>query len=307
MPKPNSRSPYSPRYWPTWTLVAAGWLLCRLPTDVLLATGRGLGRVLYGASGFVGASRRHITETNIALCFPDATASEQARLARESFVHTAVGAVETALSWLNPRRDVSARTRLEGIEHLRAAAAAGRGVLLVGGHFSALDIVAQRVSRAVDLDVMYGRNRNPVWEWLQVRGRKRTFGALIERRDVRQALRRLAAGRIVWYAPDQDYGRRRSVFAPFFGIPAATITATGRLAAVNRSPVVFMSTSRDPVSRTWTARFSPELEGFPSGDKLLDATRINALIETAVRAHPEQYLWMHRRFKTRPPGEAPVY
>lgn len=307
MPKQISRSRYSPRYWPTWALVAGGWVLSRLPTDVLLATGRVLGRTLYRASALTDASRRHVTETNIALCFPDATPEERMRLARESFVHTTVGALETALAWLNPGRDVSARTHLEGLEHLQAAAAAGRGVLLVGGHFSALDIVAQRVSRAVDLDVMYRGNRNPVWEWLQVRGRRRCFGAVIERRDVRKALRRLAAGRILWYAPDQDYGPRHSVFAPFFGVPAATITATARLAEFNRSPVVFMSTARDPESGTWSARFSPALDDFPAGDKLLDAARINSLIESAVRVHPEQYLWMHRRFKTRPPGEAPVY
>jgi len=307
MPKQTSRSRYAPRYWPTWMLVGAGWLASRLPTDALLAAGRGLGRALYAASGLTGAARRHITDTNIALCFPDATPEERVRLARESFVHTTVGVLETALAWLNPERDVSARTRLEGVEHLEAAAAAGRGVLLVGGHFSALDIIAQRVSREVDLDVMYRGNRNPVWEWLQVRGRSRAFGAVIERRNVRRALARLAAGRILWYAPDQDYGPRRSVFAPFFGIPAATITATARLAKLNGSAVVFMSTTRHPESGTWSARFSPALEDFPSGDKLTDAERINGLIEAAVRAHPEQYLWMHRRFKTRPPGEAPVY
>jgi KDO2-lipid IV(A) lauroyltransferase len=117
----------------------------------------------------------------------------------------------------------------------------------------------------------------------------------------------LRSGHIVWYAADQDYGARHSVFAPFFGVPAATITATARLAAFNRSPVVFMSNYRHPENLRWSIHFSPVLENYPSGDELQDATRINQIIEDAIRAHPQQYLWMHRRFKTRPPGAASLY
>jgi KDO2-lipid IV(A) lauroyltransferase len=307
MPKQHSPSLFAPRGWPLWCLLGVAWLIGRLPITWIIAIGKLLGRSLYWLSGLTGASRRQITDTNIELCFPELTASARAELARDSFIHTVIGALEITQPWLNPGRNLRDRITLHGVEHLQRAAAQGRGVLLVGGHFSTLDIVAQGVTAAVDLDVMYRRNRNPVWEWLQVRSRKRYFDGVIEREDTRQTLQRLKAGRIIWYAADQDYGAKHSVFAPFFGIETATINATVRLAAFNQSPVIFMSNFRDPDTCPWSAHFTPVLENYPSGDDLADATRMNAIIESAVREHPEQYLWMHRRFKTRPPGAQKIY
>lgn len=274
---------------------------------MISALGGALGRSAYRLGGLTGSSRRHITDTNIRLCFPELSEPEQQNLARESFAHTVIGALEITQPWLNPRRDLSERIRLHGLEHLQAAQAQGRGVLLVGGHFSAIDIISQGLKAAVDMDVIYRRNRQPVWEWLQVRGRERYFGSAIEREDTRQIYRRLKAGRTIWYAADQDYGARHSVFAPFFGVAAATIRATARLAALNQSPVVFMSNYRDLDTHTWTVHFSEVLDDYPSGDDVADATRINQIIEAAIRKHPEQYLWMHRRFKTRPPGAEKLY
>jgi len=307
MPNQHTPSLFAPRSWPLWCLLGVAWLIGRLPITWITAIGRQLGRSLYWLSGLTGASRRHITDTNIELCFPELSTAARAELARESFIHTVIGALEITQPWLNPRRDLRDRITLHGVEHLQRAAAQGRGVLLIGGHFSTLDVVAQGVTAVVDLDVMYRRNRNPVWEWLQVRSRKRYFDGVIEREDTRQTLQRLKAGRIIWYAADQDYGAKHSVFAPFFGIETATINATARLAAFNQSPVIFMSNSRDLDTCTWSAHFTPVLETYPSGDELADATRMNAIIESAVRKHPEQYLWMHRRFKTRPPGAKKIY
>ena len=311
MPKQRSSSLYAPRAWPLWCLVGVAWLISRLPCRWISSLGSFIGRIAYSLSGLswasAWASRRHITDTNIRLCFPELDAAAQRTLARDSFVHTAIGALELTQPWLNPGRDLRPSTQVYGLEHLAAAEATGRGVLLVGGHFSAIDIVSQGLSAAVDIDVIYRRNRNPVWEWLQVRGRSRYFGAVIEREDTRAIYRRLQAGRIIWYAADQDYGARHSVFAPFFGIEAATISATSRLAAFNRSQVVFMSNYRDLGTNTWSIHFSPALEHYPSSDVIADATRINEIIEAAVRKHPEQYLWMHRRFKTRPPGADKLY
>jgi KDO2-lipid IV(A) lauroyltransferase len=197
--------------------------------------------------------------------------------------------------------------QVNGAKHLIEARSLGRGVLLVAGHFTALDIFSQAIAAIADTDVMYRENKNAAWEWLQLQGRKHYFKAVIERSDIRETLRRLKAGDIVWYAPDQDYGAKHSVFAPFFGIQAASITATPRIARFNNSPVVFMTHYRNESNIGWTMTFYPMLEDFPSGNDVSDATRINALVEDAVRRHPAQYLWMHRRFKTRPPGEARFY
>jgi Kdo2-lipid IVA lauroyltransferase/acyltransferase len=294
---------YSPRVWGWWLAVALAWLIARLPLAWVIGLGQGLGLAGYR----LARARRRITEVNLALCFPDLDAVERQRLTRESFRHTGVSVAELMLAWLNPGRPLDHRFTVTGVEHLTAAQSLGRGVILLGGHFSCMDIVAQSVAARVKIDVMYRENKNPVLEWLQVRGRGHYFDTVIERDDMRQTLRRIKSGHTVWYAPDQDYGPRHSVFAPFFGVAAASITATARLARLNDSPVVFMSQYRDLEHLTWELRFHPALEAFPSGDDVADATRINAVIEQAVLEHPEQYLWAHRRFKTRPPGVPSPY
>jgi len=300
--KPRTKI-YSPRVWGTWLIVILSWLLARLPLRSLMGLGRILGRMIY----HLARSRRHIAEVNLGLCFPELDEAERRALVRKTFQHVAVGALEMMVPWLNPKRDLTDRIKLNGVEHLHEAQALGRGVLLIGGHFTAMDIISQGLSAAVDIDVMYRENKNPVWEWLQVAGRRRYFARVIERSDTRQILRRLKAGRTVWYAPDQDYGPKHSVFAPFFGVPAASITASSRLARFNNSPVLFMSHFRDWDALTWSVTFSPIIDGYPTDDDVADTTLINEILERAVRQHPEQYLWIHRRFKTRPAGEARLY
>ncbi len=295
--------PLHPRVWGAWPVVGLAWLAARLPLSWLFGLGRGFGIAAYR----LARSRRHITEVNLALCFPQSSAAARQDLARAAFVHAGVSLTEMALVWLNPRRDLSPRFSITGMEHLRQAQARGRGVILLAGHFSCIDVASGPVSSQADLDVIYRQNKNPVWEWLQVKGRGAYFDGVIERDDTRQILRRLKAGRTLWYAADQDYGPRHSVFAPFFGVPAATITATARLARFNDSPVLLLAQFRDLDTRTWRVEIQPPIEDFPSGDDVADATRINAVIEGAIRAHPEQYLWAHRRFKTRPPGEPSPY
>lgn len=294
---------YSPGVWGTWVVVALGWCIAQLPLRGVVACGRGLGRLAYHTA----SARRHIADVNLRLCLPNLDAGGRTQLIKEIFQHVAVGALETAVTWLSHNRDLSSRVSIDGIEHLRQAQHQGRGVLLLGGHFTSIDIVSQAMSQQVDLDVMYRENKNPLWEWLQVRGRQRYHDGVIERSDTRTTLRRLKAGHTLWYAADQDYGPKHSVFAPFFGVAAATITAPARLARFNASPVLFIEISRDWDALTWHVSISPELDDYPSGDDVADARRLNALVEAAVKRHPEQYLWIHRRFKTRPPGTARPY
>ena len=194
-----------------------------------------------------------------------------------------------------------------GVEHYEKAQKEGRGVLVLAAHFTTMDVISQPLAKLGTFDVMYRYNKNPVWAWLQVSGRKRYFDGVVERQDTRQVLKRLRAGRSIWYAADQDYGRKHSVFAPFFGIPAASITATARFASLNNSPVVMMTTSRDIERRRWKIEFHPALTNFPTGEDLADATLINQQLEAHIRKQPEQYLWVHKRFKTRPDGLERVY
>jgi len=294
---------YAPAVWPAWIAIGIGWCIARLPIPALFFVGRLVGRLLF----HLARSRRQAAATNLAMCLPHLDAATRHQLLRDNFVHTALGALEAMLPWLNPARDLTPRIDVRGTEHYAAALGKGRGVLVLAAHFTTMDVISQPMARLGSFDVMYRYNKNPAWEWLQLTGRKRFFDGVIEREDIRQVLKRLKAGRAIWYATDQDYGRKHSVFAPFFGVPAATITATSRFARLNESPVLFMTTARDLERQRWSITFHPALTGFPSGDDLTDATRLNGLIEGFILERPEQYLWMHKRFKTRPEGKADFY
>ena len=293
---------YAPSVWPTWILVAIAWLVARLPLHGIQYLGEKIGNLFMR----LGRSRRQIAQTNIGLCFPELDPGEQDKLVRGVFQQVSIGALETMVAWLNPHKDLRTRFNIVGREHVMAAHAKGRGVILIGGHYAVIDTISQALGDFGFIDVMYRFNKNPVWEWLQVSGRKHYFDGVIEREDTRQALRRLKKGRAIWYAADQDYGAKHSVFADFFGIPAATITATQRFAKLNNSPVLTISQIRN-ADMTWTITFSAELTDYPSGDDQADAQRVNKLLEDEIRKHPDQYLWLHKRFKTRPEGAAKLY
>jgi KDO2-lipid IV(A) lauroyltransferase len=266
-----------------------------------------LGAVVGALARRLAHGRRRTAGTNLALCFPERDAAARERLLRANFRATGIAVLETATAWFRDPADLEDRLTVVGREHLDAALAEGRGLILVGCHFVTLEICGALLSRVADLDVMYRPNRNPVLDRIQREGRERRYGAVIDRADVRGAVRRLRAGRALWYAADQDYGPKHSVFVPFFGVPAATLTATSRLARLTGARVLRVDHWREEDPLRWTIRFDAPLEGFPSGDDTADAARLSRLVEDAVREHPDQYLWVHRRFKTRPPGEARPY
>ncbi len=293
----------APRYWPTWLGVCCAWLIAHAPRIVQI----GLGRVVGAGLFRFARSRRHIAETNLQLCFPDLSEEARADLVRAVFRSVGQSAIETAIAWFRSPAHYADRLDVTGLPHLLSAQNQGRGVVLIGAHFATLDFAGALLSLVADIDVIYRYNKNPVIEWIMRRGRTRLFGGVIERKDTRTVVKRLREGRTVWYAADQDYGRKVSVFAPFFGVPAATITAGARLARLNGSPALFFSHFRDMATGRWSIHFSQPIQGYPSGDDVADATRINRLIETEILKHPDQYLWLHRRFKTRPAGEVRPY
>ncbi len=294
---------FAPSVWPTWLLIGLAWLIVRLPLAWVSALGRGSGSLLYR----VAPGRRKITLRNLELCFPDLDETERIELAKQTFKNIGSGTLELMIPWLNPGKSLMHRFSIEGHTHLTNAVAQGRGVLLIGGHYAVMDIICAPLARCGPIDVMYRFNKNPAWEWLQVKGRRRYFEGVIERQDTRQVLRRLKKGRVVWYAPDQDYGRKHSVFAPFFGVNAATITATARFASLNNSPVLMFQHTRNDETGKWILKFHPVLADYPTGDEIADATRMNSMLESLIRETPAQYLWLHKRFKTRPEGEPSLY
>ncbi|MGM0631536.1 MAG: LpxL/LpxP family Kdo(2)-lipid IV(A) lauroyl/palmitoleoyl acyltransferase [Pseudomonadota bacterium] len=293
----------APRFWPTWLAHGAIWLAARLPFRWQMAIGRDIGRLSY----HFARRRRQICETNIALCFPELSEDQQRRLVKDTFLSNGMGIMEIGLSWYRRPEEFMDRVTAHGVEHVEAARAQGRGVLLVSAHFCTLELIGGLTAQLFPVDITYRAHKNPLFDALMKRGREQHFGAVVERRQVRLALRRLREGHALWYAADQDYGPKHSIFAPFFNRPAATITATSRFARYNDSPVIFFAHYRTPDHQGYELYFSEPLENYPTGDDVEDATRINGLIEAAIRRHPEQYIWLHRRFKTRPEGTPDPY
>lgn len=306
MDRPRFRAAFlHPRFWPLWLGLALLWLVVQLPYGWLLGLGRGLGALM-----LVGArSRRQIAARNLELCFPELSAAERARLLRENFASNGIAFFEMAMSWWWPRARLARLAHIEGLEHLQAAQRDGQGVILMSLHFTTLEIGAALLGQRHTIDGMYREHDNPLFDYIQRRGRERhnRDATAIEREDVRAMLKVLRAGRAIWYAPDQDYGRKQSIFVPLFGVPAATVTATTKFARLGKARVVPFTQQRLADGSGYRLVVHPPLEDFPGESEEADCLRINRWIEQVVRECPEQYLWAHRRFKTRPEGEASLY
>ena len=284
-------------------MVGAMWLLAQLPIRWQWAMGRLLGDLAWRTA----RKRRNIAEINIRRCFPELSENEHQALVRKSFQANGIGVMELGIAWFRDPSEFSAITRIHGLEHLNQALEGGKGVLLLGGHYSTLDLGGSLVTEVIEADVMQRDHNNPLMNAVMTRARLRRYNTVLNSKDLRGLLKRLKANRTVWYATDQDYGRKGIVFAPFFGIAAGSITATSRIAERSGCAVVPFSHFRREGAPGYDIYFHPPLANFPSGDDLADATLVNETIEREVRRHPDQYLWMHRRFKTRPSRDDPKF
>lgn len=296
------RSFLLPRFWPTWLVLGFFWLIAQLPVAVNQAIGRCLGQLLY----WLARSRKRYAEINIALCFPELDAQAQAKMVRGVIMSCGLSIAETAMGLWGQNNKMRNRYSITGLEHIEKSQAEGKGVLLCGSHLTTIDISGRIMAYHIVADVLYRPDPNPLMSYAIYTARTRVNDNAIHRRDTRQLIKNLRKGHIVWYAPDQDYGSAQNVFAPFFGIPAATVVATSRIAQMSHCVVIPFFCFREPHGR-YRIEIQPPLDNFPSGDDVADATRINKIIEDAVRQAPDQYLWVHRRFKTRPEGEPSFY
>ncbi len=285
-----------PRYWPVWLLLGFVRLAIRLPYGLQLKLGRALGFLLR----HLAKRRWRITLVNLERCFPELGAAAREQLARRHFDSLGMAFIEIGMCWWADAARLKRLVRLEGVEHLQAARAQGRGVILLSAHFTTLEIGGRLLGLATDFHLMYRPNQNALIEEVMRRSRERHFDRAIPRNDVRLMLKSLKEGKPVWYAPDQGYRGKNSEMVPFFGIPAPTNTATSRLARMSGAPVVPFFVERLPGKQGYALMLEPALQGFPSDDPTADALRINRLLEERIRRVPEQYLWSHDRFKIVP-------
>lgn len=297
------KPPKGPKHWLSWLTVALLWLLGRLPHRLGLLLVSPLGPLTY----YLMASRRKIAQRNIEECLPELNAAEQEKILKGGFRSLARMLVEIAWCWSGSLEKLAARTRVEGLENLQDAEELGAGVLVLTFHTTCLELGGLILCNVARTSGIYRPLNNPVIEWYQNRGRLRAAEHLIKKDNPRKAIRILKNGGVVWYAPDQDFGADQTAFAPFFGIQASTLVATRRFPALTGCAVVPMVPRYDKESGTYVISLLPALDDFPTDDALADLTRVNAIMEEQIRKVPEQYWWIHRRFKTRPPGEAPFY
>ncbi len=253
--------------------------------------------------------RRHIAAVNISLCFPELSDEKKRKLVARHFESLGKGLVECALAWWGKQETLEKIVNLEGLEHLRRAVGRGKGVILLGGHYTTLEISGALMAIAcpIPFQLVYRPHENPLLNKVIRNGRKKRLGTPIARNDMKTMLRALKKGKVVWFASDQNFRHRNSVFSPFFNVPAATNTAPVRLVKVSGASVLPFSSHRSADGKRYVLRIRPPLADFPSDDPQRDMARVNRTIEEQVREFPEQYLWIHRRFKSRPPGCPDVY
>ena len=298
-----------PRYWLVWLGFSCWWLLVQLPLSVQTAIARCLGDLTY----LLRTRRVRVAERNLQLCFPEWSKGRREQVLRSNMRNTVMAFFETGISWWWPTEKILRHIDIEGREHLDALQ--GQGALLLGFHFTCLEIAGVALSARYPLDMVYRPHDNALYDAFQRRGRTsngrdRDDGQppsqLLDRADLRALVRALKQGRIVWSAFDQDGGKRRGIFVPFFGLPASTLTAAATIVKLAKVPALPLLKYRRANGR-YCVRVLPPLQNFPSDNEQEDARRYNEIAEQLVREQPDAYLWVHRRFKTTPEEQPDRY
>lgn len=288
-----------PRYWPSWLGIGLLWLVVQLPYPVIYRLGNAMGRLALRLM----KRRAKIAYRNLELCFPEMSEAERHRMVVKNFESVGMGVMETGIAWFWPTKRINRWMDASGLEHIRAVKDSGRGVLLIGIHFLTLEMGARMFGIHNPGIGVYRPNDNPVLDWLQTWGRMRSNKSMLDRKDLKGMVRALKNGEIIWYAPDHDYGPRASVFAPLFAVKdAATTSGTWMLAKMSKACVVPFVPRRKPDGKGYELIIlEPECNP-PLDDAETTAAWMNTIVEKCILMAPEQYMWLHRRFKTRPEG-----
>ncbi len=293
-----------PKYWLTWFGIGLLYILVLLPYPVIYWLGTRLGRF----SKVFLKKRVQIAERNLELCFPQMPKSEREALVNKNFESVGMGLFETGMAWFWPDWRIKRWFKVSGLEHIKKVKDSGQGILLIGIHFLTLELGARILGICNPGVGVYRPNDNPVMDWLQTWGRLRSNKFMIDRKDVKGMIRSLKAGEIIWYAPDHDYGPRKSVFVPLFAVDkAATTTGTYILAKTSKPALIPFTPKRLPEGKGYELIISPPVADFPIDNEENTAKAMNKVVEQEILRAPDQYMWLHRRFKTRPEGDASLY
>lgn len=293
----------NPLTWLAWCCFGLLWIMTQFPAPIRIRIGKGLGFLLYHAS----KKLRAVSQKNIELCFPELTKQAQIQLAKDNYASLGIGLIETAMAWWLPDRRLNDEIEIIGLEHVEHAFAKGKGIILLGPHYFCLEMVGRLLGSKYSFAVMYRPHKKIFIAKIQERFRKKYRIRTIARHRMREVLRTLEENMAIWYAYDVDGGEKRSVFAPFFGIQTASLTAISRMVTLSGASIIPISFYRTNDRFGYKIILGKPVENFPGKSLEEDATRLNALIEEAVRLKPDQYIWQYKRFKTRPAGESKIY
>ncbi|MDO5767987.1 MAG: lipid A biosynthesis acyltransferase [Psychrobacter sp.] len=311
--RPFSWSFLLPQYWGFWLVFVLIYPLVYLPLAWQFWLGRKLGIGIY----HVAKSRQRDTLINLRLAFPEKPEAERELMAKQIFVNQGIGVFETLCSWFRPNlftRTVS----ISGLQHLTQAQKEGRAVVLIGAHYTMLDLGGMLCTQFFAADTMYRPQNNALLDWFVFNRRRQLYELQIRHRDMRKMISRIEKGHVVWYSADQDFGLKRGVMAPFFGVPAATITTPRHLAQIgdrDKAPALmalhFYRQTPDNLPRGKRPHYhitiTPEIENYPTDNEVADATRMNEILEGLIRIDPTQWMWFHRRFKNTESGRSHYY
>lgn len=293
-----------PKYWGIWLMMCCLMLLAILPWAIQHRLAKVMGHLCFKCL----KSRRYTTLRNLEVCFPEWTPEQVQENARLVFIDQMLGFFETLNAWYQPHW-FKGRVQIEGLEYIAEAKAEGKGILLLGTHSTLLDAGGYLCSQYFEPDVVYRPQNNPLLDMLIYRCRATIYANQIDHDDMRGLVRHLKNGHAIWYSPDQDFGLKQGVMAPFFGVPAATVTAHRRLLKITKAAAIPLYFYRvgDIRNPRYQLLIEPPVLNLPSENEVDDATRVNQIIENQLRIAPTQYMWFHRRFKTRPEGYAEIY
>jgi KDO2-lipid IV(A) lauroyltransferase len=293
-----------PRYWLYWLVILLLWLISLLPFRLTAFLGRGLGYFLY----LIAGRRAHIVRTNLGLCFPELDSEQLGQLMRLHFEALGQSVLTIGINLFASQRRIQKLVTMRNRRYFDDALAAGKPIILLAPHFVAMEIAGLALAPERHMLSMYQTIRNPLIDTLIRRSRSRFGGIMIERStDMRKVIKLIRGGSPFYYLPDQDPGSSDKVFAPFFGIQTAVTPGLSRFARLSEAVVIPCFTKMLPHGAGYEVIFLPPLEEFPTNDAVEDARRMNEVIEQGIREMPEQYFWVHRRFKSRPEGEESLY
>lgn len=299
--------PLHPRTWGWWLFVGVVWVLFR---PISISTSRSWGKKLAPVIKWISPRRFNVIRLNLELVFPDMDTNERESLAMRNLEETIAGYFEVAYILLTGYSSITSNCEIRGREALDSALATGKNVLLIGAHFTCLESCGCALGLDAPVDIVHRRQNAVVGNYLIVKHRKRIYASVIDRDDrvgLVKAFADKTRQRIVWMGPDQDMGHQRSVFVPFLGVEkAATLKSTSRIATRYDMTAVFVEFSYQHKNPNWIVQYRP-IENFPSGDQIADATTLNRVIGDAVERKPEQYYWIHRRFKSLEDGTTRKY